>query len=329
VFAGLLNKGIRGSIALLVTFFVLGAVAVYLLPKSLEIRHYPNLFYNYFTHYITSKAAIVSLNFLFIALGVLLVSLISVNQEMVEKQNYFPSFIYLLLCIACVNPYQVSPQVFTNVFILFSVYKLLETYRSEQVLSQIFEAAFWLCVSAFITISSIISFPLFFIILLILRPFVWREWIVALLGFFLPVFLYESMAYLSDFNQWYFFDAAGLYFQFLKIPSFSEYYLPLSVLLFILVIISILSGLVQGFGNTVKKQRAKSILLWHLFFATFGFFSGGANSSSIILTYAFPISIFIGDFLYSLRQLKVANTLLTLILLGVLLVFLGGFCVIS
>jgi hypothetical protein len=325
VFAGLLNKGIRGSMALLVTVFVLGAIACYLLPQGLEIRHYPNLFYNYFTHYITSRAAIVALNFLFIALGVLLVSLISVNQEVVEKQNYFPAFIYLLLCIACVNPFQMSQQVFTNVFILFSIYKLLDTYRREHVLSQIFEAAFWLCVSSFITISSIISFPLFFIILLILRPFVWREWVIALLGFFLPMFLYESMAYLSDFNRWYFFDAAGLYFQFLKVPSFSEYYLPLSALLFILVVISILSSLVQGFGNTVKKQRSKSILLWHLFFATFGFFSGGANSSSIILTYAFPISIFIGDFLYNLKQIKAANTILTLILLGVLLVFLGSF----
>ena len=325
MFAGLLNKGIRGSVALLVTVFAVGAVICYLVPNSLEIRNYPNLFYNYFTHYVTSKMAIVALNFLFIGLGVLLVSLISVNQEVVEKQNYFPAFIYMLLGIACVNPFQISPQIFTNVFILFSIYKLLDTYRRENVLSQIFEAAFWLCVSAFITISSIISFPLFFIILLILRPFVWREWVIALLGFFLPLFLYESMAYLSNFNQWYFFDAAGLYFQFLKVPSFSEYYLPLSALLFIVLIISIFWSLLHGFGNTVKKQRAKSILLWHLFFATFGFFSGGANSSSIILTYAFPMAFFIGDFLYNLKQVKVANTILTLILLTITLIFLGGF----
>lgn len=325
MFAGLLNKGIRRSSALLITVFVAGAILSYLVPNSLEIRNYPNLFYNYFTHYITSKTAIVSLNFLFIGLGVLLVGLISVNQEVVEKQNYFPAFIYLLLGIACVNPFQISPQIFTNVFILYSIYKLLDTYRQENVLSQIFEAAFWLCVSAFITISSIISFPLFFIIILILRPFVWREWVIALLGFFLPLFLYESMAYLCDFNRWYFFDAAGLYFEFLKVPSFSEYYLPLSALLCLVLVISILWGLLHGFGNTVKKQRARSILLWHLFFAIFGFFAGGANSSSIILTYAFPLSFFIGDFLYNLRQIKVANTILTLLLLCIALVFLGGF----
>ncbi len=328
MFAGLLNKGIRGSVALLVSVFVLGAILCYLIPHSLEIRHYPNLFYNYFTRYVTTRGAIVGLNFLFIGLGVFLISLISINQEVVEKQNYFPAFIYLLLGIACVNPFQVSPQIFTNVFILFSVYKLLDIYRKESVLSQIFEAAFWLCVSSFITISSIICFPLFFIIMLILRPFVWREWVVALLGFFVPLFLYESMAYLCDFNQWYFFEATGLYFQFLKVPSFSEYYLPLSALLVVLLFMSILAGLASGFGNTLKKQRSKSILLWFLFFATFGFFSGGANSSSITLTYAFPLAFFIGDFLYGFKQIKIANAILMLILLGVTLVFLGSFGII-
>lgn len=325
MFAGLLNKGFRGSLALLIVIFLIGALATYLVPKSIEIKYYPNLFYNYFTQHITSKALIVTLNYSFIAIGAILINLISINQEISDKLNYFPVFIYLLLGIACVNPFQVSPQVFTNIFVLFSIYRLLDTYRNENVLSQIFEASFWLCVSAFITISSIISFPLFFIILLILRPFYWREWVIALLGFFLPMFLYESMAYLCDFNRWYFFDATVLYFQFLKVPSFSEYYLPLSVLLCLFLLISILANLVYGFGNTVKKQRAKAILLWVLFFSTFGFFSGGSNSSSIILTYAFPLSFFIGDFLFGLKQIKIANTLLALLILSIALVFLGQF----
>ncbi len=325
MFAGLLNKGFRGSLALLITVFLVCALVTYFAPLSLEIRHYPNLFYNYFTQNITNKALIVSINFFFIGLGVLLTSLIAVDQEVVEKQNYFPVFIYLLLAIVCVEPSQISPQVFTNVFVLFSIYKLLNTYRRENVLGQIFEAAFWLCVSSFITISSIICFPLFFIILLILRPFHWREWVIALLGFFLPMFIYECMSYLSNFNQWYFFDATRLYFQFLKVPSFSEYFLPLSVLLFILLLISIVSGLFSGFGNTVKKQRSRSILLWFLFFSTFGFFSGGANSSSIILTYAFPLSFFIGDFLFGIKQVKIANTILALLIFCVILVYMGRF----
>jgi hypothetical protein len=328
VFAGTLNKGIRGAIAFISVFFLLSAILSYLAPKGIETNNYPNLFYNFFAHKIESRALIVFLNFLFVGIGGLIVSLIAVKQEVVEKQNYFPVFIYLAISIASINPTQVTPQAFTNVFVLYATYKLLDTYRKEAALNQIFEAAFWLCVSAFITISSIISFPLFFITLLILRPFYWREWIVAIIGFLSPILLYESVAYLSDFNQWYFIKATRLFFDFLKLPAFSEYYLPLSILLLVLFLISLFSGLVGGFGNTVKKQRTKSILLWYVFLSFLGFFSGGSNGSSIILTYALPLSFFIGDFLFGLKSLKITNTILTMIMLCVVLVFLAEFNVI-
>lgn len=328
MFADLLNKGFRGSLVLLIIIFLVCFLINVLSPIGLEQDSYPNLFYNYFTQKITSKLAINALNFFFIGIGVLLVSLISVNQEITDKQNYFPVFLYLLLCVVGVSPLQITSQIFTNVFVLFSIYRLLDTYRKDYVLRQIFEAAFWLSFSSFITISSVISFPLFFIILLILRPFNWREWVIAVIGFATPLFMYECMAYLSNFNQGYLFDAIELYFQFMKVPSFSEYYLPLSISLFVLLVISFFHSLVNGFGNTVKKQRAKSILLWFLFFSTFGFFSGGANSCNIILVYAFPISFFIGDFLFSLKQTKITNTILAILIFCVTLVFLGQYGVI-
>jgi hypothetical protein len=328
VFAGLLNKGFRGSLALIIFLFLVSAGLNYFAPVTLQYEYYPNLFYNYFTRNIDGKAAITLLNFSFIGIGVLLVSLITVNQEIVDKQNYFPVFLFLVLCIAGANPTQITSQIFTNVIVLFSIYRLLDIYRKEEVLKQIFEAAFWLSVSAFITISSIISFPLFFIILLILRPFHWREWVIALLGFFVPMFIYECMAYLSDFNRWYIPNAVELFFASMKVPSFSEYFIPFCLVLFILLIISIFYNLVNGFGNTVKKQRTKSILLWFIFFSTFAFFSGGANSSTIILSYAFPLSFFIGDFLFSLKQLKITNTILVILLGGVIIIFLGRYGII-
>jgi hypothetical protein len=323
VFAGLLNKGLRGSIVLVIALFVVTFFASYFSSVILEENNYPNLFYNYFTARFSSRLFITLVNYLLIAIGLFLISLIGIDQEIVDKVNYFPVFIYLLLGCVSVNPGHITPQLFTNVFVLFAMYKLLDSYRHEQVLRQIFDAALWLCVSAFITISSIVFFPLFFIALLILRPFNWREWAVALLGFFVPVYFYESMAYLSNFNQWYLFNSIGLYFTSFSLPSPSEYYIALLVILFLLLFISILYNFSRGFGNTVKKQRTKSILMWFLLFSTFGFFSGGATGSSIISTFAFPISFLVGDFLFNVRQLKITNTILTILILSAMVVFMA------
>jgi hypothetical protein len=133
------------------------------------------------------------------------------------------------------------------------------------------------------------------------------------------------MAYLSNFNSAYLFHSGYLYFSSFKVPSISEYYLVLMVSLFLLLGISVINSLNRGFGNTVKKQRTRSILFWFLFFSGIGFFSGGANGSSIIATFSFPLSFFIGDFFYNMKQVKIANTLLTVILIGVIIIFLAQF----
>lgn len=328
MFANALNKGIRSGLPVALSFILIFVLLSLFSTLAVENNNYPNLFYNYFANKITSKFFIVIINYAFILLGGFLVNIITINQEIVDKSNFFPVFIYIVLCSTSINAFQITPQAFTNVFILYSIYKLLDTYRKENVLNHLFLAAFWLSLSAYITISSIICFPLFFIILLILRPFYWRDWVISILGFITPIFVFECISYLSDYSLWYFLSATSLYFKSFKLPAFSEYYLPLSAFLLFLLLFSILSSFAKGFGNTVKKQRAKFILLWILFFSSFGFFAGGSNSSNIILTFAFPLSFFIGDFLYQLKDIKITNTILTVFLLCVALIFLAQYKII-
>lgn len=323
MFAGLLNKGFRGSLAVLLVLFVLGLVATLFSPVTLENNKYPDLFYNYFTQNIRQAQVVTLLNFLCIAFGLVLMSLITSNQEIVNKQNYFPVFLYLLVCLATVSPSQLSPQIFTNVLLLIALYMLLDVYRSDKALKSIYEAAFWLSCSSFISVSSILAIPLFFTALLILRPFYWREWAVALFGFLSPHFIYECLAYLFDWNQWFIVDSISLYIDYMKAPIFSEYFFPLLALLCILLLMAIVNLLLYGMGNTVKKKYAKTIFLWFLFYNLFGLFSGGSNSSLVLLLYAIPFSFLAGDFLYGIRILRYSNSLLSLFMLSVLLVLAG------
>lgn len=323
MFATLLNKGLGSSLAVLIGVFFTCYLANLFSTISFENNQFPDLFYNYFTNKIHSKWLIVSLNYLCIALSLLVINTIAINQEIVEKQNYFPVFLYLLLTATASSSVNISAQLLTNLFILFSFYKLLSTYRNETALKPIFDAAFWLCISGFISISSAFTFPLFYIILFIIRPFSWREWLLALLGFIVPLIIYESLAYLSDFNQWYLFKSAGNYLNALRPPSISEFYLPLLIVLICLFLVSLTNSLNIGFGNTVKKQKAKIILLWFLLFSVFTIFSSGSNGSVIVITCSLPFSFFIGDYFYSLKQKKISNTILVVLLVCSLLIFLG------
>lgn len=323
MFAGLLNKGFRGSLAVMLLLFVLGLAASLFSPVALENNTYPDLFYNYFTQNLRQPQLVTLLNFLCIAIGLMLMSMITSNQEIVNKQNYIPVFLYLMICLATVSPTQLSPQIFTNVLILIAFYMLLDVYRSDKAMKSLFEAAFWLSCSSFISVSSILALPLFFTALLILRPFYWREWAMAMLGFLSPQVIYEGLAYLLNWNQWFLPDAVGLYLDYMKAPLFSEYFFPLLAIQALLLVMTIIDLLLHGTGNTVKKQRSKIIFLWFMFYSLFGFFSAGSNSSLVLLICAVPYSFLVGDFLYHMRVLRYSNSLLSLFMLSVLLVMAG------
>jgi hypothetical protein len=325
VFAFLLNRGIRGSAALLALFFLFSAAIVYFAPRAVEHYSYPNVFFNYLTGFVGGKAATVLLNFALIAAGGFMLILLSVNEEIVDKQNYFPVFIYLLICLGCVNGFTVPPQLAANVFGTFSLYKILRTYRQENALADIFDAGFWLTFSIYLSIASIAFVPVFFISLVIFRPFYWREWVCGMTGLFVPVFIFECVAYLSEFNQWYIFKAALEYLLHPVTPAISEYFLAFGIMLFIVLFIAIGQNLMHGFGNTVKKQRAKTMLLWMLFFSAINFFLGASTASGILLSYAIPLSIFIGDFLFGIKQVKITNTILVVLMLGCFVILAAKF----
>jgi len=323
VFAGLLNKGFRGSLVLLIVFFVVMALIIRFSSHPIESITYPNLFFNYLANSINDHTLVLVTNALFIGLSAMLINFICVREEVSDKQNYHPVFIYLLLSFSTINVDQIQPMLTANLFLFFAFYRILGSYRTERANNHIFEGAFWLSLSAYFTISSITWLPVYFVALVVLRPFFWREWLIALLGLLTPVVMYESLAYLSNFNNGYLWEAAWFYFTHMKMPVISEYYLFEIILLAVLFLFAIFQNLAYGFGNTVKKQRAKTLLLWFALFTVPQLFEPGANSSSLVLAYALPLSVFIGDMFFNMRQEKITNTLLVMLLLATCIVI-GG-----
>ncbi len=325
MFAGLLNKGLRGSLVLLISFFAVMAVLTRLSPYTIENITYPNLFFNYLANTVSSETLILLINCLFVAISAALLNMLCVKEEVSDKQNYHPVFLYLVIAFSTVNANQLQPMLSANLFLFFAFYRIMGTYRSEHANNRIFEGAFWLALSAYFTISSVTWIPVYFVALTVLRPFVWREWVIACLGFLSPIVMSDALAYLSDFNNGYLWEAAGFYFTHMKVPALSEYYLFEIILLTVLFIFALLQNMAFGLGNTVKKQRAKTLLIWLLVFSLPQIFEPGANSSTILLSFAMPVSIFTGDLLFGIRQKKITNTLLVLILLAAAIVVCGKF----
>jgi hypothetical protein len=155
-----------------------------------------------------------------------------------------------------------------------------------------------------------------------LRSFSWREWIISLMGFTAPLFIYACLGYLLNFDfSSLFKNIIGL-FSFFQKPLLSEYFYPLLITLIILIILTILKHLSQGLGSKIKTQKGLGIIYWFLLLSLVNFFAQRNYHYFPLVGSIIPLSILFSDYFYNIKQLKIANTLFFILLAaGSLLIF--------
>ncbi len=318
MFANSFNRGFRGSITTLLVLYLLVFSLSFFIKKSADLSFYPNIFYNYLASKVSSPFVILLINHLLLIGGLSLVALMVSNEEITDKLNYFPVLIFFVINLVGINKDRISLYLFSNIVILYSLFQIFNTYRKDDVLSQIFNACFFLSSALYLNIANILLFPFIFIALVILRPFSWREFVMAIIGFITPVFIYECSSYLFNFNQWYVFESLGEMFSTFKPHVLNMNLLPFIICVALLFIFSIVNFLAEGLGNTVKKQKAKTCFFWFMVLITPLFLISGSSYENIFSIYSIPLSFLIGDFLFGLRSARFVNILSFILVLSTL-----------
>ena len=162
----------------------------------------------------------------------------------------------------------------------------------------------------------------FFIVLLILRPFSWREWLVGITGLIAPVFIYFCIGYLINIPYTDFFTYLSNLFTNFQKPLLSEYFYPLFLCLLLLILFGIGKHFTNGLGGKIKTQKNLGLMYWLLLLSLINFFSKNNNSYFPLIASIIPISVLLSDYFYNIKQLKISNTLFFLLLASGALLFL-------
>lgn len=311
---GALKKGLKGALPVTVIFLILiFSLAIFSTTSSISDDSI-NIFFSLLAKNCKSNISIILINFFTLSIGAGLISFYAIRQEVVEKQNYLPAFLYLFFGGLTLNNDLIHPAYFANVFILLSLIYITDTYREDEVLSALFNAAFFIALAMFFYINYAFYILLYFICLLVLRPFNWREWTVGLLGFVAPVFIYACIGYLANFNFNIIFSYSGALLYYFQVPVVSEYFYPLFFYLIILLVVGVFRHMSKGLGSKIKTQKNMGIIYWLMVLSLINFFSKNNNYYFPLIASVIPISILLGDYFAAVKQLKVSNTLFFLLL---------------
>ena len=119
------------------------------------------------------------------------------NQHSFYSKTTFLAGLIYVISVATFDGLSFSPQLISHLFLIFSLMMILHLRRQEPAKALIFKAGLSLGVAVLFspTLTPILLGP--WIALAIFRPFVWREWLMLLLGFVLPHLYHAAIYFLA------------------------------------------------------------------------------------------------------------------------------------
>jgi hypothetical protein len=194
--SNLLKNNILTSVILMLLLSVAGFFIVYNHAPFSFPAQAGGALYTWLKMNTVSGMLFLFFSFLSMAGGAFLFNYVVNNNETLGKPSLFPAFIAILISFEAYTAYDFHPAFLSNVLIIVGMMRMMKSYRVDDAKSMFFDGAFMISSATLIYIPSITLLPLVFAALIILRPFVWREWAMALLGMAAPHLITAGVMYL-------------------------------------------------------------------------------------------------------------------------------------
>lgn len=245
-----------------------------------------------------------SLAVLLLLLQALLVTKIVNHQRLFAKPTYLPAMSYMLFTSLLEGWNVFSPALLVNLVMLWVFSSITLLYTRTSARDVVFNIGFALGVCGLFYFPSVVFCLLLLLSLLIMRPFRLAEWIIAVLGLICPLYLLGTYLYLTD--QWSLFTKIprmGINF-----PVIADYKvwgaLVVSIFFFalgwLLLQSTIKKMLIQG-------RKIWSVLIVYVFVAMVVPFFNVHFSPLYWLMAILPLSLFVANVYWSIRNNTVAN----------------------
>lgn len=221
------------------------------------------------------------------------------SNEFLERNSYLSSMLYVVLMSFYHSFYSLDGLLLTHTFLILAMGQFFELNQHSDGRRHVFNGMFFAGLAATFHPPLTAGFPLFCIMIWVVRPFIFREFILALMGFGLP--LLYAIVYL-----W----VSGHDVELQLLDQVTDYinkqtdFLVTAVLFTLLFILSIFSIRSRMQKSTIRLKKLTTILWWFLlmsvilgcidffFFRQIERFSFNMIPLSIFLTFAFTNKTF-------------------------------------
>ena len=254
------------------------------------------------------------------ALAFLITSL-NTTHLFIEERTFVPALIFILFTALLPQYQALNPALPASLFLIFSIKRMLESYRKQGVAYNFFDAGILIGTGSLFYANLIWFGALIFIGIAIFRSINVKEIAVSILGLIIPYTIMFGLYYLLDYglNELFLLIYDNL---FSEVASFSFSKLTIVALIFISAIsfTSFVHILMLQKAKKIKSRKTLWFLTW-MFFITIGvyFFSPSA-SCEIFWILGISLSYFIANYLIFSKKKILSEVFFSLFFLIILLI---------
>jgi hypothetical protein len=240
--------------------------------------------------------------------------------EIMAKKTALPAIFYCLLMSCCKPLTHFYPLLFSNFFILLALLKIGLSYRVEEAFSSIFDASFFIATASLFYFPSIIIYPLIWVTLIVIRPFIWREWIISMIGLVLPYLFVVVYYFWTDKVNFLLYDK--IFFpssdSLLTLSSQRNSFIAVSTLLLLFIVLSI-STLLRGWPvNTILSRNFLVVLFWLFGLAILSYTMAPVFRINYLAIAAIPLAVFVANYFLMTKSKWISEIVFILFLAAII-----------
>lgn len=290
-------------------FFIIPIIAAaiwvfaFIQPHVLEVRHTMPLY-----DLLAKPVANIPWLSTFIALLLLIAEAFLLNyivneNEVLAKKTALPGLFYIVFMSMTTDMLQLHPLLFSNLFLMFALNKILNSYRKDIAFSQVFDAGLLISLATLFYFPNAIFFPVIGVALVIFRPFLWREWVISFIGVLVPYIFVVTFYFWKDALDYLLYDKMFFPMVFKKAtPLLSQTFYILASVLGMIVLLSF-GKLFNGLsGGAQKTKKALVLMIWLLSFAGLSLLLAPSLSLKYFCILMIPLSIICSNYFIRARK---------------------------
>lgn len=241
--------------------------------------------------------------------------------EIMAKKTAMPAIFYCLLMSCCKPLTHFYPLLFSNFFILLALFKIGLSYRVDEAFTTIFDASFFIAIASLFYFPSIIIYPLIWVTLIVIRPFIWREWVISLIGLLLPYLFVVIYYFWTDKVNFLLYDK--IFFPssdaLLTLSNQRQSFLAVSALLILLLALSVFTLLKGWPVNTILSRNFLVVLFWLLGLSLLSYSMAPVFNITYLAIAAIPLSVFIANYFLMTRFKWISEIIFILFIVAIVI----------